>query len=225
MRRFTFELNGSSTTINFPRSFRVDTGSRLFISKITVFWDYANINDDDVLYVDDGSPQTYERGFYTLSDIEEDLLKKNIEMKVFLHSNKVTLSSKRKTGKNLVLRLYGELLGIQSGTVVEPDDDALSNTVIGYSDLNILRGLRYFTIHCSIVNEEFNLINGKRSQVIATLPVPQHKRLNGTVETHHELNNKVMLDGGTTSQMTFDIRDPSGNNVDVGKILVECYVN
>ena len=117
------------------------------------------------------------RCYYTISEIETELARRNVKMEKYDYCNKVRLSSKRTTGKNVTLNVFGEMLGLHNGVVLKPDDDAGTNSIDSTSEIDINRGLDIVNIHCDLVDDTKNFYEGRMSTVLATIPLPVHRRL------------------------------------------------
>ena len=77
-------------------------------------------------------------------------------------------------------------------------------------------------IFTAILHESY--YNGHRSGVIASLEVPSGSRLKGTIKTYF-LESTCSLLGEVIHKMKFTIKDQDGKEVNVGKILLECYIS
>ena len=133
-------------------------------------------------------------------------------------------SSKRTTDKDVTLNAFGVMLGFRDGIVLKPDDAAGTNSEISTSEMDINRGLEFINIHCNLVDDDKNYYEGHRSTVVASIPLPVHRRLKDTIEIHHDLGNRVSLSDGVCNRIKFETRDSSGKYVSIGKVLLECYI-
>ena len=116
------------------------------------------------------------------------------------------------------------MLGFHDGIVLKPDDAAGTNSEISSSEIDINRGLDFINIHCSLVDDDKNYYEGYRSTVVASIPLPVHRRLKDTVEIHHDLGNKVHLTDGVCTRVKFETGNSPGKYVSIGKVLLEGYI-
>ena len=86
-------------------------------------------------------------------------------------------------------------------------------------------GLKYISISCNIVDSSQNLdTQGGKSNILTSLAIPTSQSLFGSTQHFSDIESKVMVDKGIINQITFKVTDQDGNPVNVGEILLECYI-
>ena len=105
------------------------------------------------------------------------------------------------------------LLGLRNPTTLTD-----KGSTYGVKQMEINGGVKFLNIHC------YSYYNGHKSGVIASLEVPTSIRLKGTTKSYfpectcsplHEVIHKVV----------FTVMDQDGKPVDVGKVLLKCYMS
>jgi hypothetical protein len=118
---------------------------------------------------------------------------------------------------------FGTLLGFDKNTALPAQTRKLSQNS---EDLN--RGLKYITVSCDIVADTRNIgVDGKRSNVIATIPVPNDIDLKDAITQHYidtRLTDGIPLQNGCFNNLTFDINTNMGP-LEIGSVLLELYIN
>ena len=216
----------------------VTSESTLTVESVTVFWDYNNVikgvNDT---FTHNGNTVTVPEGYWTSNMIT------GIRDRFIIHADNGTTQyydsiaqlfiEKNGTGgfsaysSNSVyvinLGSFGTLLEFNKNTVLPAQTRKLSQNS---ADLN--RGLKYITVSCDIVDDTRNIgVDGKRSNVIATIPVPYDIDLKHTITQHYidtRLTNGIPLQNGCFNNLTFDINTNMGP-LKVGSVLLELCIN
>ena len=216
----------------------VTSESALAVESVTVFWDYNNVikgvNDT---FIHNGNTVTVPEGYWTSNMIT------GIRDKFIIHADNGTTQyydtiaqlfiEKNGTGGFSVyssnsayvinLGSFGTLLGFDKNTALPAQTRKLSRNS---ADLN--RGLKYITVSCDIVDDTRNIgVYGKRSNVIATIPVPNDIDLKHAISQHYidtRLTNGISLQNGCFNNLTFDINTNMGP-LKIGSVLLELYIN
>ena len=121
--------------------------------------------------------------------ISERLGESNIQLERNRYDNTCEIHST----KQLNLLDFGPLLGFPVNKVIQPN-----TWVNSPSDVDVNLGLRYVTVECNCVdtNRNFNS-NGRRSKVIATVPVTSEQSLNSSITFYGTIKSEVsVLNGG-----------------------------
>ena len=72
---------------------------------------------------------------------------------------------------------------------------------------------------CSLVNMSENInSNGKKSDVIMTLPITSTQALKGSVQHYVDIEFKVKIDRGGINKINFNVTK------NVGKVLLDLYI-
>ena len=92
------------------------------------------------------------------------------------------------------------------------------------SNVDVNLGLRYVTVECSSVDTDRNFDrHGKRSKVIATLPVTTEQSLNSSVTHYRDLTSKVAVVNGDHNVFEFKVGTNLEKEVDL-KVMLELYL-
>ena len=216
----------------------VTSESTLSVESATVFWDYNNVikgvNDT---FIHNGNTVAVPEGYWT-----SDMITK-IRDRLIVHVDNGTVQyydsigqlfiEKNGTGGFSVyssngvyvidLASFGTLLGFDKNTMLPAQTKKLSPNS---ADLN--RGLKYITVSCDIVDDTRNIgVDGKRSNVIATIPVPYDIDLKHAITQHDidtRLKNGIPLQNGCFNNLTFDINTNMGP-LKIGSVLLELCIN
>ena len=216
----------------------VTSESTLTVESVTVFWDYNNVikgvNDT---FIHSGNTLVVPEGYWT-----SDMITK-IRDRLIIHvSNNTTQYydsiaqlyiekngnggfSAYSSNSSYVINLgsFGTLLGFDKNTDLPAQTRKLSQKP---ADLN--RGLKYITVSCDIVDDTRNIgVDGKRSNVIATIPVPYDIDLKHAITQHYidtRLTKGIPLQNGCFNNLTFDINTNMGP-LEIGSVLLELCIN
>ena len=123
------------------------------------------------------------------------------------------------SAKQLNLLNFGSLLGFPVNKIIQPNTWTNSP-----SNVNVNLGLRYVTIGCNCVDPDRNFdSNGRRSKVIATVPVTSEQSLNSSVTFYDNIRSEVSVLNGDHNMFEFDVNTNIGNKVGL-TIMFEVYV-
>ena len=143
------------------------------------------------------------------------MLKKEIESygTVTLEANKCDGTCSITSDNTMNLKNLGPILGFNKDQVI----NANTKTTSGKVDIN--NGLEYIEMSCSLVNMSENInSNGKKSDVILTLPITSTQTLNGSVQHYVDIESKVHIDKGVINKINFNVSE------NVGKVLLDLYI-
>ena len=216
----------------------VTSESTLNVESVTVFWDYNNVikgvNDT---FNHNGNVLVVPEGYWTsdmITRIRDRLIISvgtgstkyyNSIAQLFMENNGNGGFSAYSTNSTATINLgsFGMLLGFDRDTVLPALTRILSQNS---ADLN--RGLKYITVSCDIVDDTRNIgVDGKRSNVIATIPVPNDIDLKHAITQHYidtRLTNGNPLQNGCFNNITFDINTNMGP-LKIGSVLLELCIN
>ena len=216
----------------------VTSESTLSVESVTVFWDYNNVikgvNDT---FTHSGNTITVPEGYWTsdmVTKIRDRLIVHvsnsttqfyNTISQLFMEKNGNGGFSVYSSNSSYVINLgsFGTLLGFDKNTDLPAQTRKLSQNS---ADLN--RGLKYITVSCDIVDDTRNIsVDGKRSNVIATIPVPYDIDLKHAITQHYidtRLTKGIPLQNGCFNNLTFDINTNMGP-LKIGSVLLELCIN
>ena len=100
-----------------------------------------------------------------------------------------------------------------------------NTTTISDSRVNLNLGLEYIKIRCDVVDSSRNLDeDGDKDNTIVSLPITTTQTLYGSVQPFYDIESKIPINRGVINRLRFSVTDQNGDLVDVGKILLECYL-
>ena len=112
------------------------------------------------------------------------------------------------------LKNLGRLLGFNKNQSITANTKTKSGKQV---DIN--NGLEYIEVTCSLVKMQKNInSNGKKSDVILSLPITSTQTLNGSVQHYFDIESRVPTDKGVINKINFNIP------VNVGKVLLDLYI-
>ena len=154
--------------------------------------------------------------------ISERLSESNIQLERNRHDN----TCKIRSAKQLNLLNFGPLLGFPANKVIQPNTwtNSPSNVDVTLGLRYVTLGLRYVTIGCNCVDTDRNFdSNGRRSKVIATVPVTSEQSLNSSVTFYDNIRSEVSVLNGDHNMFEFDVNTNIGNKVGL-TIMFEVHV-
>ena len=186
--------------------------SILHVKNIGILWRFKNIleNANDKI-----TGVTFEEGYWTFNMISKKLLESNIQLERNWHNNKCKMHSP----KQVNLQNFGPLLGFPVNTVVQANTWTTSPSTV-----DVKLGLRYVTVSCGCVdiNRNFDTV-GRKSKVIAKIPITTEQSLNETVTFYDDIKSKVPTLNGDHGVFEFDIGTNIGDAVDLN-VMFEVYI-
>ena len=149
--------------------------------------------------------------YWTFNIIGEKLGESNIQLERNRYDNTCKIRSAKLN--------FGPLLGFPVNKVIQPNTWTNSPSNV---DINL--GLRYVTVECNCVDTDRNFdSNGRRSKVIATVPITSEQSLNSSVTFCDNISSKVSVLNGDHNMFELDVNTNISNKVDL-TILFELYV-
>ena len=194
---------------------------KMYVKNIGVCWKFTNIlkgaNDsiNTVTGVVNIDPITFKEGYWTFDMISERLGESNIQLERNRYDNMCEIHST----KQLNLLDFGPLLGFPVNKVIQPN-----TWVNSPSNVDVNFGLRYVTVECNCVdtNRNFNS-NGRRSKVIATVPVTSEQSLNSSITFYDTIKSEVSVLNGDHNMFEFNVDTNIGNKVGL-TVMFEVYI-
>ena len=148
------------------------------------------------------------------------MVEKLAESDVKLHQNRYDNTCKvfsKNSDGNLVS--LGLMLGFPESTTLKANTWTNSPSNV---DVNL--NLHYVTVECSSVDPDRNFDHyGKRSKVIATLPVTTKQSLNSSVTHYRDLTSEVAVVNGDHNLFEFTVGTNVVKKVDL-KVMLELYL-
>ena len=137
------------------------------VRNAAVYWNFKNITksvNDTINLTATPKNVTFEDGYWTFHMMAEKLAESDVKLVRNRYDNTCEIFPKN---TDVRLRNLGPMLGFSENATVRSNTWTNSSSHI---DVNL--GLRYVTVECSSVDTDRNFDRyGKRSKVIATLPV------------------------------------------------------
>ena len=207
MNKLSLNLNTGKQAVYLDRFITTKYESRLRVKNIGIFWKFKNVlkNVNDKI-----TGVTLGEGYWSFNMISEKLSESNIQ----LERNRRIHSPRQ-----LSLFNFGPLLGFPVNTVIQANTWTNSSSNV---DVNL--GLRYVTVGCNCVDTNRNFdSSGKRSKVIATIPVTSEQSLNESVTFYDNIRSEVSVLNRDHNMLEFDFNTNIGNKVGLN-IMFEVYV-
>ena len=108
--------------------------------------------------------------------------------------------------------------GFHKDQVINNNSLAATKTTSG-KQVDINNGLEYIEISCSLVKMSENInSNGKKSDVILTLPITSTQALKGSVQHYFDIESRVPIDKRVINKIDFKVTK------NVGKVLLDLYI-
>ena len=206
---------GQSKELELDESFIIThENPYLLIKKATVFWKYVNISagigNNEITY--NNIKKTIKEGYWTFS-----MLKKEIESYgagVTSEANKYDGTCSITSDNTINFKNLGPILGFDKNQII----NANTKTTSG-KEVDINNGLEYIELSCSLVNKSENVnSDGKKSDVIITLPVTSTQTLKGSVQHYFDIESRMPIDKGVINKIDFKVTK------NVGKVLLDLYI-
>ena len=145
--------------------------------------------------------------------------KKLSESKIQLERNWYDNTCKIHSSRQINLLNFGPLLGFPVNTVIQANTWTTSP-----SNVDVKLGLQYVTVSCGCVDINRNFdTSGRKSKVIATIPVTTEQSLNETVTFYDNIRSEVSVLNGDHNMLEFDISTNVGNTVGLS-IMFDVYI-
>ena len=187
------------------------------VKNAAVYWNFKNVakNFSDTVTLS-SKTVTFEEGDWTFHMLAERLAENDVKLERNRYDNTCKIFSKN---SNLNLKNLGPMLGFPKNKIIQANVWTTSSSNV---DVNL--GLRYVTVECSHANTDKNFDrHGKRSKVIATLPVTTEQSLNSSVTHYRDFASEVTVVNGDHNVFEFFVGTNLGTEVDL-KIMLELYL-
>ena len=219
MKKLTVFIEGSSKEITLDESLVINHDAYIYVKKAYIFWEYKNVDSSFTALTNNSNVINMYTGYYTF-DIIKQLFNDGATLEATKYDGKCWIKTDASTTIHITSKL-ASLLGFN-------DDNRIFNpntTTTSDNKVDVNNGLRYIKIHCNVVDDTSNLNEaGKKDDTIISLPISTTQPLFGSITKHSDIESKVPIDKGVINQLHFTVTDQNGNPVDVGGILLECYI-
>ena len=221
MNKLSLILDAGKHAVYLDKFITTRYDSKMYVKNIGVYWKFKNVlkgANDSINTITGGVNVdliTFEEGYWTFNMFSERLGESNIQLERSRYNN----TCKIRSPKQLNLLNFGPLLGFPVNKVRQPNTWTNSPSNV---DVNI--GLRYVTVECNCVDTNKNFDwNGRRSKVIATVPVTSEQSLNSSITFYDTIRSEVSVLNGDHNMFEFDVDTNIGNKVGL-TIMFEVYV-
>ena len=222
MNKLSLILDAGKHAVHLDKFITNKYDSKMYVRNICVYWKFKNVlkgANDSINTITSGvnvSPITFGERYWSFNMISERLGGSNIQLERNRHVN----TCKIRWTKQLNLLNFGPLLGFPVSKIIQPNTWTPSN-----ADINL--GLRYVTVGCNCVDTDRNFnLTGRRSKVIATVPVTLEQSLNSSATFYDNIRSEVLVLNGDHNMFEFEFNIYLGNiGNKVGlTIMFEVYV-
>ena len=144
-----------------------------------------------------GNKKTIEQAYWTFN-----MLKKDIEGygTVTLEANEYDGTCSITSDNVINLKNLGPILGFNKDQVIR----ANTKTKTG-GPVNINNGLEFVEVSCNLVKMSDNInTNGKRSDIMSTLPITTTQTLKGNVQHYFDVESRVPICNGVINRIKFN---------------------
>ena len=118
------------------------------------------------------------------------------------------------------MKTIGPILGFTKNQAINVNTITKSG-----NSVNINNGFQHIKVTCSLVRMIDNInTNGKRTDVIAVLPITTTQSLKGSVQHFFDIESRVPIDKGVINKINFNVKDQDGNTISIGKVLLDLYI-
>ena len=219
MNKLSLILDAGKHAVYLDKIVTTRYDSKMHVKNIGVYWKFKNVlkgANDSINTITGGvniDPITFGEGYWSFNMISERLGESNIQLEPNRHDN----TCKIRSTKQLNLLNFGPLLVFPVNKVIQPN--AWTNS----PSHNL--GLQYVTAACNCVDTDKNFYsNGRRSKVIATVPVTSEQTLNSSVTFYDNIRSEVLVLNGDHNMFDFDVNTDIGNKVCL-TIMSRCTSN
>ena len=219
MNKITCNINSQEKVINLSSGYlATDSLSTIEIERVSVVFNYQNIQTEtNLLWYGNSIPGTRiiaEPGYYTLTDINNKLKPAGVTLTPRMDGRCVLT-----TGKNAVFNistLLGNLVGID-----KPRYEKNTTTTLGNKyDINL--GLRYIVVRSNLVNTTWNLYDGKMTDALMILPIP-NMSLNNTTY-NFVCRERIPIIKDSLPELKFTVSDIRGKPIKIGSIMIHALL-
>ena len=199
MNKLSLNLKTGKHFVYLERFITTKYESKLRVKNICIFGEFKNVlkNANDKI-----TGVTFGEGYWTFNMISKKLAESNIQLERNWYDNTCKIRSSRQ----LNLLNFGLLLGFPVNTVIQANTWTNSP-----SNADVKLGLRYVTVSCGCVDIDRNFDSkGRKSKVIATIPVTTEQSLNETVTFYDNIRSEVSVLNGDHNMLEFDVNTNVG---------------
>ena len=219
MKKLSLLLDSGKNKVYLERFVRTRSDSKMEVRNVAVYWNFRNIIknfNDTITLMATPKDVTFEEGYWTFHMMAERLAQSDVKLDRNRYDNTCKIFPKN---TDVNLKSLGPMLGFPKDTTVRANTWTNSPSNV---DVNL--GLRYVTVECSSVDTDRNFDrHGKRSKVIATLPVTSEQSLNSSVTHYRDLTSEVAVVNGDHNLFEFDVNTNVDKKVDL-KVMLELYL-
>ena len=219
MKKLSLLLGNGKNEVYLERFVRTRSDSKMDVRNAAVYWDFRNITknfNDTITLTAAPKDVTFEEGYWTFHMMAERLAESDVKLVRNRYDYTCKIFAKN---TDVRLRNLGPMLGFSKNATVRANTWTNSPSNV---DVNL--GLRYVTVECSSVDTNRNFDRyGKRSKVIATLPVTTEQSLNSSVTHYRDLTSEVAVVNGDHNLFEFKIGTNLEKEVDL-KVMLELYL-
>ena len=193
-------LDSGKNDVYLDRFVRTRSDSKMEVRNVAVYWNFRNVKNFNDTITLTATPKdiTFEEGYRTFHMMAERLAESDVKLDRNRYDNTCKIFSKN---TDVNLKSLGPMLGFPKDTTVGANTWTNSPSTV---DVNL--GLRYLTVECSSVDTDRNLDrHGKRSKVIAMLPVTSEQSLNSSVTHFRDLTSEVAVVNGDHNLFEFNV--------------------
>ena len=212
MNKLTLNLETGKHFVYLERFISTKYGAKIHVKNIGILWKFKNVltgANDTITGV------TFEEGYWSFNMISEKLAENNNQ----LERNRYDNTCKIRSPSQINLLNFGYFLGLPVNTIIQANTSTNSPSNV---DVNL--GLQYVTVGCNCVDTDRNFDSiGKRSKVIATIPVTSEQSLNESVTFYHNIHSSVSILNGDHNVFEFDVITNIGNKVGLS-VMFELYL-
>ena len=207
MKKFSLLLDSGKNEVYLDRFVRTRSDSKMEVRNVVVYWPTLTATPKDV---------TFEEGYWTFHMMVERLAESDVKLDRNRYDNTCKVFSKN---SDLNLKGLAPLLGFPKDELIQANTWTNSPSNV---DVNL--GLRYVTVECSSVDTDRNFDrHGKRSKVIATLPVTFEQSLNSSVTFYDNVTSEVAVLNGDHNLFEFDVNTNVDKKVDL-RVMLGLYL-
>ena len=160
----------------------------IILRNATILWKFKNIkkNFNDTITDDSGTKlDILAEGYYSFEDLQKKFMSNNITLELNSYDNTCSITS---TGNSVKLGNLGVMLGfVKDHTFTQNVESD------GTSPVDVHHNLRFVKLSADIADKSDVCLEGKRSQVFATLPVESQQRLFSTRTVYSDLDIRIPI--------------------------------
>ena len=213
MKKISVLIEGTNKVITLDEAILINSNNpHILVKKATVFWNYDNIVtsvNNELTY--NVIKKTIEQVYWTFN-----MLKKEIEGygTVTLEANEYDGTYSITSDNVINVKNFGPILGFNKDQVIRANTKTKSG-----GPVNIKNGLEYIEVPCNLVRMSDNInTNGKRSDIMSTLPITTTQTLKGSVQHYFDIESRVPIFNGVVNRIEFNVTK------NVGNVLLELYI-